>query len=239
MYNLRLQLHTPNPNPKIRIYGYPHTYQLIPCRYRVGAAWAQIFSLQWVHASIWTFGTACVLIGLGDVWVPYNFAFILCSAILGGWNTDLADPSYYNFYKIFPFLWVNNVEKYILYGALPASVNGSVGIVLAQSAFFIILYFWINYQYYNMEFLPSVWLKSLNDTIRSRNSSCSGGGYSSSSNSGNEQSKSVEIRNNNSASYTFVNLDDGNNSSKKKIEINTNSEAITSDSDSDSTLQQP
>lgn len=111
-----------------------------------GNVWAQLMSIHWLHGMIWSFGHACVFVGLSPEVLPFNFAFFLVSSILGGWNTDLADVSYTSFYQIFPFTWVNNIVKNSLYGALPQAIGKSAGILLAECFFFVFLYFFLEFR---------------------------------------------------------------------------------------------
>ena len=109
-----------------------------------GAKWAQIMSLYWLNSLIWQFGHASIYIGLGQPFLPFFFGYLLVSSVIGGWSVDLADPGYKNFYQIFPFYWVNNIVKHILYDSLPHLVGQSVGILIGELIFFISLFFFIS-----------------------------------------------------------------------------------------------
>jgi hypothetical protein len=78
--------------------------------------WGQIFAVSWVHYTIWSFGHAWELETFGQALFPFFFGFLLLSSIIGGWNTDLADQGYKQFYQIFPFHWVIFLMRNIYYG---------------------------------------------------------------------------------------------------------------------------
>eukprot|EP01034_Spumella_vulgaris_P029132 gene29132-36125_t len=111
------------------------TYQGSSGHLYSGSAWAQIFAVQWVHSMIWSFFHAAVVEALSIFHIPFCFAFLLLSSVIGGWNTDVADIGYRNFYQIFPFKWSLNIIRYVLYGTLEYRLRISAGILIGEGGY--------------------------------------------------------------------------------------------------------
>ncbi len=72
-------------------------------------------AVQWLHSMIWSFGHAVVVEALAIEFVPFVFAFLLLSSIIGGWNIDTADIGYrVSAYMLLCFVlccdWLNGCE---------------------------------------------------------------------------------------------------------------------------------